>query len=384
MQHILIKYRLLFILMLCFASGFAQTPDNVGIGTTTPHPSVLLQVDDSSRGVLIPQTDTNAILAYMNTLNPNPGIADGLMIFDTIQNTYLYYDEIAGVWRRLIDLVGPRGARGPQGPQGPRGDTGLVNDWRDSLGFDEKVLAEDTCGDWFFDASSGRIWRLWCDTLGGTKPRMWIDTVLWDKPIGNLTPPDERVFGISITYNTSAFLESMANDTAIVVMQDIPGMTQSITVFPDEVAYIWVSAHGTVGKAFAGPDMSYAQYDISFGGDEYYRIDNMQHIATVGPNNSVSNQADLVGWYLSGQYVFEGDLTDPIHCRCGTPYQLPSCNCAYASKTLNINLRGGNRYSGSANTTFLILADTKDKETVAHMDIFVIIRRNPNALPRKK
>jgi len=386
MQPIRTKYRHLAILLLLFTAGKLHAQNNVGIGTTTPHPSAILEVSDSSRGVLIPRTDTLSVLNYVNTLTPNPGIADGLIIFDINLNTYVYYDLVQDDWKVLLDLVGPVGAKGVTGPTGPMGDTGLVNDWRDSSGFDEIVLKKDTCGDWFFDASNGRVWKLWCDTLGGMKPRKWIDTVLWDKPIGNLTPPDERIFAISLTYsdNSSAFLESMANDSAIVVMKAIPGLNQSITVEPDEVAYIWVSAHGTVGKAFAGSDMSYAQYDLSLGGDEYFRTDNMQSIFSIGANHPVSGRADLVGWHISGQYVFVGDITDPIDCRCGTPYQKATCLCSYGSKTTSITLRGGNRYSASANTSFLILADGPSKETVAHLDVFVIIRRNPKALPRKR
>jgi len=364
----------------------AISQDNVGIGTTNPHPSVILQIDDSSRGVLIPRTDTLAILNYVNTLTPNPGIANGLLIFDTLINTYTYFDEVDGYWKILIDLVGPQGKRGPQGPQGPQGDTGLINDWRDSIGFDERVLVKDTCGDWFFDASNGRIWKLWCDTFGGTKPRKWIDTVLWDKPIGNLMPPDERIYAISQSYSdfSPAFLESMANDSAIVVMKDIPGLSQALTLDPDEEVYFWIAGFGTVGKAFAGSDMSYAQYDISIGGQEYYRIGNMQHIVSIGPNHPTSSQADLAGFYLSANGIFTGDFTDPIDCRCGTPFQKPSCLCSYGSTIIDIKLKGGNRYSGSANTTFLILADGPSKETVAHLEVFLIIRRSPGALPRKQ
>lgn len=388
MLRIRIKYSviLLFTILLSFSIR-AQDRKNVGIGTTTPQPSVLLQVDDSSRGVLIPRTDTLAVLNYVNGLTPNPGISDGLLIFDTNLNTYVYYDLAADRWRVLVDLVGDPGKRGPQGPIGPRGDTGLVNDWRDSLGFDQRVLNEDTCGDYFFDVSSGRVWRLWCDTLGGTTPRRWVDTVMWDLPIVDFNAPNERVFAISLSYPdvNQPFIESMANDTAIVVMKMITSLSQAITVEPDEVAYVWIAGWGTTGKAFGGPDLSYAQYDISIGGQiGIYQIQNMQHIVTIGPNNPVSNQADLVGFYLSGFGEFYGDLTPAIHCRCGTPYQDPGCNCSYNSKSFFINLLGGNRYSGSANTNFVILADGTSKETTAHLDMLVVIRRSPLAQARKR
>ena len=199
MQPIRISTALCLLLLL---AHFLRAQDNTGIGTSKPHPSAILEVRDSARGVLIPSTDTLSIKEYVATLNPNPGIADGLLIFDTILNTYLYYDALANDWRALIDLVGNRGAAGPQGPRGPRGDTGLVNDWRDSASFDEIVLGRDTCYDWFFIFQTGEVWRMWCDdTIGGSGPSKWIDTVLWDKPIGNLMAPDENVYAFSYTYS---------------------------------------------------------------------------------------------------------------------------------------------------------------------------------------
>ena len=371
--------------MVLFFAFALKAQNNVGIGTTTPHPSAILEVTDSSRGVLIPRTDTMGVLEYVNTLNPNPGIADGLMIFDTNLNTYLYYNELDGAWKNLLNLVGPRGYRGATGPTGPRGDTGVVNDWRDSSGFDQKILGRDTCGDWFFDASNGRIWGVWCDTLGGNKPRMWRDTVIWDKPIGNLQAPDERIFAFNLPCGTP-LLESMANDTAIVVMKNIQGLSQSITVFPDENAYIWFAGFGTASKAFDGQDMSYAQYDVQIGNDEYYRSGNVQQIVSIGPNGPPSNsgRADFAGWYVSGFYFLEGDITDPCDCRCFTPYQKVGCGCSYSSKTVDLQVKGGNRYSGSSTTSFLVLADAITKENVGHLEIFCIIRRNPDALPRKR
>lgn len=382
-MHLIRNKYLLAILPILFLT-LAKAQDNVGIGTTTPHPSALLQVSDSSRGVLISRTDTLAIESYVATLNPNPGIADGLLIFDTIVNTYLYYDELAGKWRELISLVGPRGPQGPQGPTGPRGDTGMKNTWTDTARI-PSVMPWDTCGDIHIDLENGLLWKLWCDTLGGTRGPIWRDTVLWDKPVGTLKAPDERVLAFT-AHASAAVLESMANDTVLVEMVDIPGLSATVSVEPDEVAYIWVAAHGTASKAISGKDISYAQYDIVFDSDEYYRKDNIQHMVSILPNGPPNNigLADFTGWYLSAQYILEGDITDPIFCRCGTPAQNSGCSCSYGTKSVNIKVRAGNRYSGSSTTSTLYLADRITKENVGHMNVFVIIRRNPNAQPRNR
>lgn len=379
-----IKYLLILGFGLFLFKGILGQ-NNVGIGTNTPHPSAILHVKDSSRGVLIPRTDTLAILNNVSAMVPSPGIADGLMIFDTLLNTYVYYDLAQDRWKRLLDLIGPNGPRGAPGPTGPKGDTGVVNDWRDSLGFDQLILAEDTCGDWFFDRSTGRIWKVWCDTLGGGQPRRWVDTVLWDKPIGILPAPDERIIALTI-HATTSLVESMANDVAIVSMVGVPGLNFNFILEPDETAYVWAAAHGTVSKAFAGDDISYAQYDMTTNIGQHYRGGNAQNIVTVGPNGPPSNTglADFAGWYISAFSIVSGDVSPPINCRCGTPWQACIGPCNYGPQNVNVGVVAGNRYSGSATTSFLVLADTELKENVGHLSVFAIIRRNPNALPRKR
>ena len=134
--------------MLVHYQGIAQ--NNVGIGTTSPHPSALLDISDTSRGVLITRTDTAAVQDYVDNLNPPAPIADGLMIYEINEETYMYYDGKQGKWRRLVDLVGPDGARGDRGPTGPTGPTGRHTDWRDSVNSTPTfVPAWDKCGDFY-------------------------------------------------------------------------------------------------------------------------------------------------------------------------------------------------------------------------------------------
>lgn len=71
---------------------FAQ--DNVGIGTVTPDPSALLEVQSIDKGLLIPRTDTLAI--------PNP--ATGLLIYTPTDSSFWYFDGI--YWRQGIGPAG--------------------------------------------------------------------------------------------------------------------------------------------------------------------------------------------------------------------------------------------------------------------------------------
>lgn len=104
------------VLFLTAAQVNAQ--DNVGIGTTTPDPSALLEIQALNKGLLIPRTDTLAIT--------NP--ATGLLIYTPTDSSFWYFDGI--YWRQGI---GPEGAPGPLLPalhgQTMRYDTVFFNDW---------------------------------------------------------------------------------------------------------------------------------------------------------------------------------------------------------------------------------------------------------------
>jgi len=96
---------------------FAQ--QNVGIGTLTPDSSSILDMVATDKGLLVPRTDTNAI----NTSFPTP--ATGLLIYQTSDNTFYYYDGT--MWRPMGSTTqGPAGPTGPTGAQGIAGVTGLT------------------------------------------------------------------------------------------------------------------------------------------------------------------------------------------------------------------------------------------------------------------
>ncbi len=102
-------------LLLSFSNNsFAQ--NNVGIGTNTPNPNAILDMQSTTQGVLVPRLTTaqrNAIAAP----------TEGLMVYDIDVNCFFFYESTAAVWQNLCS-GGGAGTPGPQGPAGPTGATG--------------------------------------------------------------------------------------------------------------------------------------------------------------------------------------------------------------------------------------------------------------------
>ena len=89
--------------------------NNVGIGTLTPHPSALLELQSIDKGILIPRiADTN------NVASP----AKGLLIYLNTNNTFYYFD--GAFWKSIIAGIGPTGPTGAQGAIGPSGTDGAT------------------------------------------------------------------------------------------------------------------------------------------------------------------------------------------------------------------------------------------------------------------
>ena len=116
------------ILLLAPLAGLpvAYAQKNVGINYTgaNPHPSALLDVDATDKGILIPRLNTAQRLAIVNPAN-------GLMVYDTDLHCVYFYDTPLATWTSLctggsggIGVTGPTGPQGPAGSQGIPGPTG--------------------------------------------------------------------------------------------------------------------------------------------------------------------------------------------------------------------------------------------------------------------
>ncbi len=113
--------RSLLTLGLALAGTFAaQAQSNVGVGTTTPDASAVLDASSTTQGLLAPrmtQGQRNAI--------GSP--ATGLLVYQT-DNTPGFYVYTGAAWTAVggAGTTGATGATGPTGPQGPQGNTGLT------------------------------------------------------------------------------------------------------------------------------------------------------------------------------------------------------------------------------------------------------------------
>ncbi len=101
--------------------------NNVGIGTLTPAPSALLDINAApanNKGVLIPRMTALQRLAI-----PSP--ANSLLVFDTDSACFLYYNAVTLNWKSLCNagtggngITGATGSTGSIGSTGPLGLTG--------------------------------------------------------------------------------------------------------------------------------------------------------------------------------------------------------------------------------------------------------------------
>lgn len=97
----------------------AQT-NNVGIGTTTPDASAILDLSSTQKGFLMPRVTTAQRLAIATP-------AQGLLVYDTDAGCFYYYTNAQ--WVSLCSLsgaTGPTGATGAAGAVGAQGAQGVT------------------------------------------------------------------------------------------------------------------------------------------------------------------------------------------------------------------------------------------------------------------
>jgi hypothetical protein len=84
----------LFLLFLIFCSLLSYS-QNIGIGTNTPHASAALEIQDTSKGILIPRMT----MAQRNAI-ANP--AEGLMVYQTDSTKGFWYWD-GSIWQAVIN-----------------------------------------------------------------------------------------------------------------------------------------------------------------------------------------------------------------------------------------------------------------------------------------
>ncbi len=87
--------KFIFIVIMVFVqTGKLVAQSNIGIGTTTPHASSLLDLQSTNKGLLIPRMTTS----QRNTIGT---IAKGLVVYDSTIKTFMFHDGTA--WLEVVN-----------------------------------------------------------------------------------------------------------------------------------------------------------------------------------------------------------------------------------------------------------------------------------------
>lgn len=105
----------LLLIAVCAIPAISQN-NNVGIGTTTPDVSAILDVESNEKGMLVPRMNT---IQRLNISSP----AQGLLVYDTDVDCFFYFNAGSNAWQNLC-TGGGGGVTGPTGPQGLQGVPG--------------------------------------------------------------------------------------------------------------------------------------------------------------------------------------------------------------------------------------------------------------------
>src|SRR5678816_3240921 len=91
--------KILVLVLLCCITAFSVTAQRVGIGTTTPHSSALLELKSTNRGVLIPRMTTAQRDAIVSP-------AEGLMILNLYDKCVDIFDGSSWIKNCGMRLTG--------------------------------------------------------------------------------------------------------------------------------------------------------------------------------------------------------------------------------------------------------------------------------------
>lgn len=195
---------------------------NVGIGTATPDDNAMLEVTSSNKGVLLPRLSTSERDLIPATL------ANGLLIYNTTQNCFNYYDGSASKWLSLCGTAAPAKftlqdcSTSPSGPAGTyKAGTALTsaNTYTISVNVSEPgnyTMAANTTNGYSF-------------TKSGTFTQTGIKTIILDGQGTPATGPGTDT--VSLTFNGISVASSCAtisvtgNTTSLKV--NCAGLTKS-------------------------------------------------------------------------------------------------------------------------------------------------------------
>lgn len=114
------KYLLILSLIVLYNTvGLSQT-NSVGIGTITPAPTALLDINANNKGVLVPRLTAVQRMAISSPAN-------SLLVFDSDSSCFFYWNATNSSWKSLCSgAVGSAGSTGATGNTGQTGATGIT------------------------------------------------------------------------------------------------------------------------------------------------------------------------------------------------------------------------------------------------------------------
>lgn len=244
------KHNFIAAIALIFGLNAAHAQNNVGIGTNTPNPNAVLEMQSTTQGVLVPRMTTvqrNAIA----------GPTEGLLVYDIDVNCFFFYESSSASWSNLCNVggVGPAGPAGPQGPAGPAGAAGAPG----AAGAQGPAGATGPAGPAGPAGAAG--------TAGATGPQ------------GPQGPP-----GVINKYHVYGTAGRLAVTSITPTMQ--PGMSQTFTLTAPATVIIWASIGGRTTSTTSG---AYATVDmVVYANGAFLPNGGWNRFNIVNPNNTNS------------------------------------------------------------------------------------------------
>jgi hypothetical protein len=255
--------------------GFSQ--NNVGVGTTSPDVSAVLDVSATDKGMLVPRL---TILQRLAIQNP----ATGLLVYDISDNCFWYFKDPTNGWTSLcasaVGPTGPTGAAGaagangnpgPTGPAGPAGAAGAAG----TPGTPGTPGTTGPTGPSGFDGVTGPSGADGATGLSGATGPSGVDGVTGPSGADGVTGPTgangptgitgptgpQTLQGLVDVFSLGSSSQVTQTPGASITYLPLPGLNQSVTVPAGQVYQVFASAHGVAINLGAFADCS-AQYEI--------------------------------------------------------------------------------------------------------------------------
>lgn len=292
-KHTKVLLTSMTVLLSFSNNGNAQ--NNVGIGTNTPNPNAILDMQSTTQGVLVPRLTTaqrNAIAAP----------TEGLMVYDIDVNCFFFYESTAAVWQNLCS-GGGAGTPGPQGPAGPAGATGPQG----ATGAQGPIGATGAAG--------------------ATGPQGPAGAAGAQGPAGTTGQ-----FAATV-YTTS----QLQLTTAMTTYTLVPGLTQTITVPAN--AKVYISSDGGFQNANTGVNHGVADFAIFIDGTA----------STLQRRVPAANSASL------GQIIAQWSLSSVFNMTAGS--HTIQLRAKYAEGTAQLNIGSASADLIKGNLSILIIKE---------------------------